>query len=62
MFRKLLDEGLAATTWTAVAARKRNWSGQVVCKPGSITPHTKFKPSVRVDQGRSGGTHRFSRV
>ena len=45
MFRKLLDEGRPATTRASAAwyRQGRVERGQVLAKPGSITPHTKFK-------------------
>jgi len=46
MFRKLLDEGIAGDNVGLLLRGTEKDDverGQVVCKPGSITPHTKFK-------------------
>ena len=55
MFRKLLDEGQAGDNIGALlrGTKKEDVErGQVLAKPGSITPHTDFEaPGVRVDQG-----------
>jgi elongation factor Tu len=50
MFKKLLDEGRPATTWAAAArsGAKEIERGQVIAKPGSIKPHTKFKAEAYV--------------
>jgi elongation factor Tu len=60
MFRKLLDEGRRATTWgcCCAAPSETRWSaGQVLAKPGSITPHTKFEAEVYVLSKEEGGRH-----
>src|ERR1700722_6091815 len=55
MFRKLLDEGQAGdNVGGLLRGRKR---GQVLCKPGSITPHTKFEAEVYVLSKEEGGRH-----
>jgi len=60
MFRKLLDEGQA---WDNIGALLRGTKkdeverGQVLAKPGSITPHTKFKGEVYVLTKEEGGRH-----
>src|SRR5882724_7009374 len=51
MFRKILDQGQAGDN---VGCLQR---GQVLCKPGSITPHTKFKAEVYVLKKEEGGRH-----
>jgi len=44
MFKEAFDEGIAGDTWSLLAARKKKtWDADRLCKPGSITPHTKFK-------------------
>ena len=51
MFRKLLDEGQAGDNIEALLRglkREEVERGQVLAKPGSITPHTKFKAEVYV--------------
>src|SRR5713101_4279955 len=51
MFRKLLDEGLAGDNVGLLlrgTEKEEVERGQVVCKPGSITPHTKFKAEAYV--------------
>jgi elongation factor Tu len=60
MFRKLLDEGRRETTsGVCCAAVKREdiERGQVLAKPGSITPHTKFEAEVYVLTKEEGGRH-----
>ena len=60
MFRKLLDEGRAGeNVGVLVRGYKREEveSGQVLAKPGSITPHTKFEGSVYVLAKDEGGRH-----
>ncbi len=60
MFRKLLDEGLAGDNIGALlrgVERKDIERGQVLAKPGSITPHTKFKAEVYVLTKEEGGRH-----
>ncbi len=55
MFRKILDEGQAGDNIGALlrGTKKEDVErGQVLCKPGSITPHTNFEASgVCVDEG-----------
>ncbi len=64
MFRKILDQGQAGDNiGVLLRGTKRDEveRGQVVAKPGSITPHTKFKGSVYVlTKEEGGGTRRFS--
>ena len=60
MFRKLLDEGVAGdNVGVLLRGTKRDEveRGQVVCKPGSITPHTKFECEVYVLSKEEGGRH-----
>jgi len=60
MFRKLLDEGRAGDNAGLLlrGVDKENLKrGQVVAKPGSITPHTKFKANVYVLKKDEGGRH-----
>jgi elongation factor Tu len=60
MFRKLLDEGRAGDNiGVLLRGTKRDEveRGQVVAKPGSITPHTKFKAEVYVLSKEEGGRH-----
>src|SRR5271156_1029204 len=60
MFRKLLDEGLAGDNVGALlrgVEREDIQRGQVLAKPGSITPHTKFKAEVYVLTKEEGGRH-----
>jgi len=60
MFRKLLDEGRAGDNIGALLrGTKRDdvERGQVLCKPGSITPHTKFECEVYVLGKDEGGRH-----
>ena len=60
MFRKLLDEGRAGDNIGALLRgikRDEIERGQVLCKPGSITPHTKFKAEVYVLSKDEGGRH-----
>src|SRR5450432_2577086 len=60
MFRKLLDEGLAGDNIGALlrgVERTDIERGQVLAKPGSITPHTKFKAEVYVLTKEEGGRH-----
>jgi len=60
MFRKLLDEGRAGDNiGVLLRGKKRNEivRGQVLAKPGSITPHTKFKAEVYVLTKEEGGRH-----
>src|SRR3982751_2350908 len=60
MFRKLLDQGQAGdNVGVLLRGTKREdvERGQVVCKPGSITPHTKFEAEVYVLSKEEGGRH-----
>ncbi len=60
MFRKLLDQGQAGDNAGLLlrGVDKENLKrGQVVAKPGSITPHTKFKANVYVLKKDEGGRH-----
>jgi elongation factor Tu len=60
MFRKLLDEGKAGeNVGILIRGLKRDdvERGQVLCKPGSITPHTKFEAEVYVLSKEEGGRH-----
>ncbi|MGM0653817.1 MAG: elongation factor Tu [Thermodesulfobacteriota bacterium] len=60
MFRKLLDEGQAGdNVGLLLRGTKRDQveRGQVVCKPGSITPHTKFKAEMYALSKEEGGRH-----
>jgi elongation factor Tu len=60
MFRKLLDQGEAGdNVGLLLRGTKREdvERGQVVCKPGSITPHTKFKAEIYVLTKEEGGRH-----
>jgi elongation factor Tu len=60
MFRKVLDEGQAGDNVGLLlrGVEKDNIvRGMVVCKPGSITPHTKFNGEVYVLTKEEGGRH-----
>ena len=60
MFRKLLDQGQAGdNVGVLLRGTKREdvERGQVLAKPGSITPHTKFKAEVYVLSKEEGGRH-----
>ena len=60
MFRKLLDDGQAGDNVGCLLRgtdREEIQRGQVLCKPGSITPHTKFKAEVYVLKKEEGGRH-----
>ena len=60
MFRKLLDEGRAGdNVGVLLRGTKRDEveRGQVLCKPGSITPHTKFEEEVYILSKDEGGRH-----
>src|SRR5688572_27082713 len=60
MFRKLLDEGMAGDNIGALLRglkREDVERGQVLAKPGSITPHTKFKAQIYVLTKEEGGRH-----
>jgi elongation factor Tu len=61
MFRKLLDEGLAGDNIGALlrGTKKEDVErGQVLCAPGSITPHTNFEGQVYVLTKEEGGRHK----
>jgi elongation factor Tu len=61
MFRKLLDEGRAGDNIGALlrGTKKEDVErGQVLCKPGSITPHTLFEAQVYVLTKEEGGRHK----
>ncbi len=60
MFRKLLDEGRAGDNIGALlrgTKREEIERGQVLAKPGSITPHKKFKGEVYILKKEEGGRH-----
>jgi elongation factor Tu len=60
MFRKILDEGQAGDNVGCLlrgTKREDIERGQVLCKPGSITPHTKFKAQVYCLKKEEGGRH-----
>jgi elongation factor Tu len=60
MFRKLLDQGLAGdNVGVLLRGTKRDEveRGQVLCKPGSINPHTNFEAEVYVLSKEEGGRH-----
>jgi elongation factor Tu len=60
MFRKILDEGRAGDNVGCLLRgikREEIERGQVLCKPGSITPHTEFKAEVYVLKKEEGGRH-----
>jgi len=60
MFRKTLDEGRAGDNVGLLlrgVKREDIERGQVICKPGSITPHTEFKAQVYVLTKDEGGRH-----
>ena len=60
MFRKLLDQGEAGDNIGALlrgTKREEVERGQVLAKPGSITPHTKFKAEAYVLTKEEGGRH-----
>jgi len=61
MFRKLLDEGRAGDNIGALlrgTKKEEVERGQVLAKPGSITPHTNFEASVYVLTKEEGGRHK----
>jgi elongation factor Tu len=61
MFRKLLDEGRAGDNIGALlrGTKKEDVErGQVLCKPGSITPHTEFEGQIYVLSAAEGGRHK----
>jgi elongation factor Tu len=60
MFRKLLDQGQAGDNVGVLlrgTKREEVERGQVLCKPGSITPHTKFSAEVYILTKDEGGRH-----
>ena len=61
MFQKTLDEGMAGDNVGVLlrgVEKNELERGQVICKPGSITPHTKFEAEVYVlSQGRRRPAH-----
>jgi len=60
MFKKILDQGQAGDNVGCLlrgTKREDIERGQVLCKPGSITPHTKFKAEVYVLKKEEGGRH-----
>ena len=60
MFRKLLDEGQAGDNVGVLlrgTKREEVERGQVLCKPGSITPHTHFETEIYVLSKDEGGRH-----
>jgi len=60
MFKKLLDEGQAGDNAGLLLRgieKKDIRRGMVICKPGSITPHTEFKGEVYVLSKEEGGRH-----
>ncbi len=59
MFRKLLDEGQAGDNGVLLRGTKREdvERGQVLSKPGSINPHTKFEAEVYILSKEEGGRH-----
>jgi len=61
MFNKLLDEGRAGDNIGALLRgikKEEVERGQVLCKPGSITPHTQFEAQVYVLTKEEGGRHK----
>jgi elongation factor Tu len=61
MFRKLLDQGQAGDNIGVLlrgVERKEVERGQVLARPGSITPHTKFESEVYVLSAAEGGRHK----
>jgi elongation factor Tu len=60
MFRKLLDQGQAGDNIGALLRgvdREGVERGQILCKPGSVTPHTKFKAEAYILTKEEGGRH-----
>ncbi|NJR13613.1 MAG: elongation factor Tu [Phyllobacteriaceae bacterium] len=60
MFRKLLDQGQAGDNIGALIRgidRANVERGQVLCKPGTVKPHTKFKGAIYVLSKEEGGRH-----
>ena len=61
MFRKLLDEGRAGDNLGALlrgTKKEEVERGQVLCKPGTITPHANFQAAVYVLTKEEGGRHK----
>jgi elongation factor Tu len=61
MFRKILDEGRAGDNLGALlrgTKKEEVERGQVLCKPGTITPHTNFEAAVYVLTKEEGGRHK----
>ncbi|KJS16562.1 MAG: elongation factor Tu, partial [Hoeflea sp. BRH_c9] len=60
MFRKLLDQGQAGDNIGALLRgvdREGVERGQILCKPGSVKPHTKFKAEAYILTKEEGGRH-----
>jgi elongation factor Tu len=60
MFRKLLDQGQAGDNIGALlrgTKREEVERGQILCKPGSVKPHTKFKAEAYILTKEEGGRH-----
>src|SRR5690606_11243418 len=60
MFRKLLDEGVAGDNVGLLlrgVSKEEIERGMVLAKPGTITPHTRFKAEVYVLTKEEGGRH-----
>ena len=60
MFRKILDQGQAGDNVGCLlrgTKREEIQRGQVLCKPGSITPHTRYKAEVYILKKEEGGRH-----
>src|SRR5437588_154839 len=60
MFKKILDEGRAGDNVGCLlrgTKREEIERGQVLCKPGSITPHTQFQAEAYVRKNKEGGRH-----
>ena len=60
MFRKLLDQGQAGDNIGALlrgTKREDVERGQILCKPGSVKPHTKFKAEAYILTKDEGGRH-----
>ena len=61
MFKKLLDQGQAGDNIGALlrgTKKEEVERGQVLCKPGSITPHTEFEGAIYVLSKEEGGRHK----
>ncbi|MCS7298636.1 MAG: elongation factor Tu [Spirochaetia bacterium] len=60
MFRKELDSAIAGDNAGLLLrgiGKDEVWRGQVICKPGSVTPHKKFKAEIYVLKKEEGGRH-----